>query len=626
MKEKICLLFVFVCVCFCFGACNSTIPEQESVSQEAIAFLEKYNDFFVAENAQRASLLYLDEDSIPELLLLKDGEYRLYFFDGSEVKAIDMPNAEIIASAYGPQYDFQEQEYETFYWFEYVPYKGLIRVHNGADGERHDYYLKYVNGSFITELGTESSNYTWHTFDAENEIENDGFLIQLSDLGYDQLIPCNYLYDNVAVAYENIGAVSDTKKVLDDFVNGKVDALDYVTEISDIPEDSFVMKSYKDYFDEITAGEDFWGSEEYVDFDNDGEDELIIHGYAGSCLFFDVIGDTVYKVLRTSSTTDVAYVAEFNGKRVVVRTDLTHRGRQSYRIMEFDPCCGLVDWINLYAEYEGSDYFEYRNNEITRDEFEDIVNSIQQLVSEQSDSQTDEPEITIERVDFSVIDDAGLPVAQIYYDKPVLPEGNYAYEEINAYFDEEYNSWKNSDKWSGFLEDVATGRETWGDEDMEIMPYVNICQTKVMFADDERISILQIKYRQTAGPESCSYFGHTFDLKTGKLLSLDEITDLDIDAFQAMISDALNENQDYLSLTPEQLDEPVNPPYEYYYDGEYVYIIFNEGIFVNNGCILKWNQKYGEECRAVFLNYYDPSREDWREFYYGIDFFFSWRE
>lgn len=157
---------------------------------------------------------------------------------------------------------------------------------------------------------------------------------------------------------------------------------------------------------------------------------------------------------------------------------------------------------------------------------------------------------------------------------------------------------------------------------MEIIPYVNICQTKVMFADDERISILQIKYRQTAGPESCSYFGHTFDLKTGKLLSLDEITDLDIDAFQAMISDALNENQDYLTLTPEQLDDPVNPPYEYYFDGEYVYIIFNEGIFVNNGCILKWNQKYGEECRAVFLNYYDPSREDWREFYYGIDFFF----
>lgn len=64
---------------------------------------------------------------------------------------------------------------------------------------------------------------------------------------------------------------------------------------------------------------------------------LIIHGYAGACLFFDVIGDTVYKVLETGSTTDVASIAEMNGKRVVVRTDLSHAGRKSYRIMEFDP-------------------------------------------------------------------------------------------------------------------------------------------------------------------------------------------------------------------------------------------------------------------------------------------------
>lgn len=74
----------------------------------------------------------------------------------------------------------------------------------------------------------------------------------------------------------------------------------------------------------------------------------------------------------------------------------------------------------------------------------------------------EEPEVTIERVEFSVTDDAGLPVALIYYDKPFLPEGSYVYEEINAYFDEEYNSWKNSDKWGDFLEDVATGRETTG--------------------------------------------------------------------------------------------------------------------------------------------------------------------
>lgn len=253
-----------------------------------------------------------------------------------------------------------------------------------------------------------------------------------------------------------------------------------------------------------------------------------------------------------------------------------------------------------------------------------------------ANSRTAKPEVTIERVDFSITDDAGNPVALIYYDKPILPKGSDVYKIFNTYFNKHYNSWRNSKEWSDFLEDVATGRETWGDEDMVKMPYVNTYQTKVMFADEERISILQIKYWQTAGPESCSYFGHTFDLKTGKLLSLDEIIDFDISLFQAMLSDALKENQDYLTLTSEQLDEllvqyagyesdgnqgisvePINPPYEYYYDGEYIYIIFNDGIFIDNGCILKWNQKYGEECIAVFLNYYDPSREEWKEFYYG---------
>ena len=121
--------------------------------------------------------------------------------------------------------------------------------------------------------------------------------------------------------------------------------------------------------------------EEYIDFDNDGEDELIMHGYAGACLFFDVIGDTVYKVLRTGGTADVAYVTVFKEKRVVARTDLTHGGRLSYRIMEFDPCGCLIDWFHLYADFEGARYseedkFTYRNHEISMEEFEEIMNSI----------------------------------------------------------------------------------------------------------------------------------------------------------------------------------------------------------------------------------------------------------
>lgn len=390
------IFLVCICLCISFCACHRTIPENElntndnaiefsdnSISEKEMVFLDKYNDLAVRENDKRVALIYLDEDSIPELLVLKDGEYRVYSFDGYEIKQAVMSNTEIKANSYGPIHNFEESRYQTFYWFEYVPYKGLIRVHGGDDQERHDYYLKYTDGLFETELEAKSIDYAWHTYNAEKEIENDVFLSQLSDLGYDKLIPCSYLYENVEAAYENIGATSDTKIMLNDFVSGKIDALDYVKEMGDVPEKSFVMRSYEDFFDDITEGEEAWGSAEYMDFDNDGEEELIIHGYAGACLFFDVIGDTVYKVLKTGSTTDVAYIAVFKGKRVIVRTDLTHAGRQSYRIMEFDSCCCLTDWFRLYAEYDGTEYsdedmFMYRNNEISMDEFETVLNNIHQ--------------------------------------------------------------------------------------------------------------------------------------------------------------------------------------------------------------------------------------------------------
>lgn len=412
MNKKIC----FLCICLlslCICACNGTVSEKESASQEIeqntlqedkwiepntndneneaadskiledeMAFLDEYNDLILEEGAKRSALIYLDEDAIPELLYLKSGEYNLYSFDGSEIRKIDMPAEEIKANTYGSKHDFEDSDQLTFYWFEYVPYKGLIRVHGGDDEERHDYYLKYENGSFVMDLETKSMDYTWYTYDAEQEIANEDFLSRLSDLGYDKLIPCAFLFESVAEAYENIGKTSNTREVLENFVSGNSDAVYYVEAVKDIPEESFVMRSYEDFYEDITAGEDVWGSTEYVDFDNDGEEELILHGYGGACFFFDVIGNTVYEVIKTFTTTDVAFAAEIEGKKVIARTDLTHGGREYYRIMQYDACGCLVDWFQLSASYEGGssysseDTFKYREREITMEEFETMANSI----------------------------------------------------------------------------------------------------------------------------------------------------------------------------------------------------------------------------------------------------------
>lgn len=344
--------------------------------------LVRYNDFVTKGNVKRMALIYLNNDLMPELLILNNGEYKLYTYDGEELSEITMPSTEIRANAYGPQHTFEDPYKMTFYWFEYVPFKGLIRVHGGETKNRHDYYLRYTKTGFVKELEGESKNYEWLTYEGEKEIGSERFLERTEVLGYDELIPCGFLYENIFLACENIGKVSDTQKVLNDFVNGKTDAM-YGVEVAEATQEiSPVMKSYKVLYDEMTSGEPEWGSLEYNDFDNDGKDELILHGYCGSRMFFDVIGETVYVVLETSGTADSASVASMDGKKIIERTDLLHGGRKFYEIMQYDACCCMVNRFTLYVEYAGTNYtendvFEYNYQEISMTEFEAILNRIQ---------------------------------------------------------------------------------------------------------------------------------------------------------------------------------------------------------------------------------------------------------
>lgn len=376
------IIKIFICICLCFGVCGCTNAVEDSTDIDT--FIAEYCNVVEKENAEKVALFYLDEDSIPELLVEKNEEYRLYSFDGVEVKELSMPSDKIKASTYGLRYNFEEINNNTKYWFEYVPYNGRIRVHCSDDEERHDYYLKYCDDTFVLELETRRTDSSWYSYGEEGEIANEEFLSRLSNLGYDKLVSCAYLFDDVVAAYENIGQTSDSQKVLKDFVNGEINALYSAGENSNANADENDMRSYKELYEEITAGEDLWGSLEYIDFDNDGEDELILYGYANACLFFDVCGDTIYTVLHTSGTTDVASVVEMNGKNIVMRADCMYKGRKYYEFMEFDACGCLIDQACLRVTYEGNEYskkdkFLYRNDEISMDEFEIILNSIRSM-------------------------------------------------------------------------------------------------------------------------------------------------------------------------------------------------------------------------------------------------------
>jgi len=370
---------------------ESELLETEQTVDHEDGWKAAYQNLLLEEDVKRMALIYLDEDVIPELLILKDGEYVLYTFDGSQIAAIDMPDAGIRAKAYAPKHALEHIAGDfAFYWFEYVPYQGLIRVH-GGDEERCDYYLNYEKGSFDLELEAKFIDYVWHTYNAQQEIANEEFLSSLSDLGYDQLIPCGFLYDNIEDAYENIGKVSDNREVLDDFVNGEIDALYQVEEITDIPEEGFVMRSYVDLYMDFIMG-DGMGRMQYVDFDNDGEEELVMRDYMGNSIFLDVIGNTVYNVMEAYGTADQSHVAEMDGRRVIVSADVSHGGRKCYIIMQYDACGCLVDFFRLFAFYEGKDHysagdeFEYREQPITMEEFEEIRDRIQDIPTEKSNT------------------------------------------------------------------------------------------------------------------------------------------------------------------------------------------------------------------------------------------------
>ena len=367
---------------------ESTPSETEQIVEQGNEWKEAYQNLLLKEEVKRMALIYLDEDIIPELLVLQNGEYFLYTFDGSQIAAIDMPDDGIRAKSYAPKHALEHSAGDlAFYWFEYVPYQGLIRVHSGDEGERCDYYLSYKNASFDLELEAKFTDYIWHTYNAKQEITNEEFLSSLSDLGYDQLSPCGFLYDNIEDAYENIGKVSDNREVLDDFVNGKIDALYQVEEITDIPEDGFAMRSYVDLYMDFIMG-DGMGRMQYVDFDNDGEDELVMRDYMGNSIFLDVIGNTVYNVLEAYGTADQSDAAEMDGKRVVVSADVSHGGRKHYIVKQYDACGCLVDFFRLSASYDGKDHysdedeFEYREQPVTMEEFEEIRDRIQDIPAE----------------------------------------------------------------------------------------------------------------------------------------------------------------------------------------------------------------------------------------------------
>ena len=135
----------------------------------------------------------------------------------------------------------------------------------------------------------------------------------------------------------------------------------------------FVMKSYKEYYEYITAGEEHWGSLDYIDFDNDGEDEQSLNGpYGGMCL--DIQGDCVRIMAHGQGTAIVLDYVLVDDIYWIVYKDTTHSGRQHYHFIRYNGGESIEEeHILEWHEDENGERRHYYDDEvITEEKYEEI--------------------------------------------------------------------------------------------------------------------------------------------------------------------------------------------------------------------------------------------------------------
>ena len=214
-----------------------------------------------------------------------------------------------------------------------------------------------------------------------------------------------------------------------------------------------------------------------------------------------------------------------------------------------------------------------------------------------------ELEVTIERTDRSLVNEDGVTIAIIYYDRPVVSGDTAVAEKITEFFEEEEQNWFTGKKgrlldYSGdcdsalefFLELVGEMRAMFGDE--HIVEYECPClyniESRIMYMDDDILSILQIKeFRTQRG--STNYYGCTFDLRTGELLKL---KDLDISADDIKNIFSQDEYLDHFSEMSEDYivvahEEEYDMSGQFYVDEKYLYLLDNTEKKYNDGIIYR---------------------------------------
>ena len=162
-------------------------------------------------------------------------------------------------------------------------------------------------------------------------------------------------------------------------------------------------------------------------------------------------------------------------------------------------------------------------------------------------------QVTIERTDRSMVNEDGLTIASIYYDRPVVSGDTVAAEKITQFFEDEEQDWfagrgrllhipgndleecPEINVLDIICEDIEKMRERYGDEDVAEWLCLYSVEARIMYMDENILSILQVEETRTERG-GWRYFGCTFDLNTGELLKLTDLVDISVGDMENILS------------------------------------------------------------------------------------------
>lgn len=206
----------------------------------------------------------------------------------------------------------------------------------------------------------------------------------------------------------------------------------------------------------------------------------------------------------------------------------------------------------------------------------------------------------VEHIEHSIKSSSGETVADIYFEKPYIIDNSKEYLKINEYFNDEYTNWLygkpdklsfyNSGNMNLFLDNLENMRNEMTDDVIAKQPLEYSVSTDIIYYENNILSVKQVVRWFSGGPADLYFWGTTFDLNTEELLPFNYFYDIEIDDFKLLLKEFLISNN--LQCDESQLlDE--NLLYNYYYDGNAIYLTLNQ-TDIHSGSIIQWNGKEGE--------------------------------